>query len=165
MHQLKSNYSKYILIILSLFTISIKAQHVDHIRVLILRSDSAVINYFDSLSLATGKKIQISKNVDNIGNLMIIAKPHIDDISFYGCSMIITKFTRRKGKEFCMSQFLSSDRYSILSNINYVKDNFNQITDSFWSDKKDNDKTYIGAKFEVTDKSGSCTLNYDFYVE
>jgi hypothetical protein len=164
MLRFKSNYNKYTLILYILFSISIKAQNVDHIRVLILRSDSVVINYFDSLSLATGKKIRISKNVDNLGNLMIIAKPHIDDISFYGCSMVITKFARQKGAEYCMSQVLSSDRYSILSNLNYVKDNFTQIADTFWSDKKDNDKTYVGVKFEVTDKSGGCTLNYDFYL-
>lgn len=165
MPQFKSNYNRYVLIILTLLAISTKAQNVDHIRVLIFRSDSAVINYFDSLSLATGKKISITKTVDNLGNLMIIATPRFDDISFYGCSMVITKFARQKGRELCLSQTLSSDRYTILSNLNYVKDNYNQIADSFWNDKKDNDKTYIGVKFEVKDKSGSCTLTYDFYLE
>ncbi len=165
MFQLKSNYFKYILILLTLCAISVKAQQVDHIRMLILRSDSAVINYFDSLSLATEKKISITKTVDNLGNLMIVAKPHFDDISFYGCSMVITKFARQKGREYCVSQILSSDRYSILSNLNNVKDNYNQIADSFWNNKKDNDKSYVGVKFEVTDKSGSCTLTYDFYPD
>jgi hypothetical protein len=157
---------KYLTIIFILISLSLRAQKVDHIRMLMFRSDSFVINYFDSLSLITGKKIHLTKSVDKKGNLMILATANFDDISFYGFSVVLTIFERRKGEEICLSQTIISDVYSIGTNLNYVKDNFIQIDDSIWVTEKFTDKTYIRVKFEVTDKkTGHCTLDYNFFVE
>jgi hypothetical protein len=156
---------KNTIIILCLFTMTLKAQNVDHIRMLLMRDDQEVIKYFDSLALATGKKIPIEKRVESRGNLIILANPDYEDLSFFGCSMIIMKFVRENGREICVGQRLTSNVVNIVSNLSYVKDNYKQISDAIWSDGKEKDKIYIRVKFDVTDiKNGFCTLDYDIFV-
>jgi hypothetical protein len=156
-------YLSYIFIVFFINTSILKAQKVDHIRVLTLLDDSAVEYYFDSLSTTTGKNIQVTKKVDDQGNLMLWFFFDANDLDIFHCTLVITKYTRIKGREICTSQIIISDTKNIVSNLNFVKDNFRKTNVNKWNNKKDDSLYFTEAEFQTDDDGAS--IKYRLIVE
>jgi hypothetical protein len=121
-----------ILAILLLVSCSCYSQ-VDHIEMLIGKTDSEVTQYFDSLnSLKNNPYYKIKRDVTDNGDLMLSVEFALSDGGYYTCSSIMTRFERVKGIEICVTQGIVGSTEFAQGNLSFIKDNFEVVSEGRW---------------------------------
>lgn len=106
---------------------------INKVSILIGKTDTEVIAYFDSLnSIRPNEAYKIKTIVAKDGDKMLIADYAIDDEIYLKCYSIITRFKRIMGKDICTLQLIMGTTEYGMTNINYVKDNFIEIKTAEW---------------------------------
>jgi hypothetical protein len=134
---------------------------IDHIRVLLGQSDSAVINYLDSLGhLKTGSNYKIEK-ASGDGDLILHCDFDVDGQSFYNCRYVyfyVHSFP--DGVNMCYRQSVSGPIELAPSQLNFVKTNFKVVAANQWEENISRDYRVV-ATFETKDKDNpGYTLTY-----
>lgn len=163
--EMKIIVSKILMVLLlTLFTYNGFSQ-VNHIEVLLGKTDQQVIHYFDSLG-THDKVYKITRGVTTGGFLTLICEFNPLDENFYSCSAVFTTFIRENGIEFCVKEMISGSNEFAFRNLDYIKDNFGFVSDTKWA----KDAQFKGYKYVATFKSDSTNdkfynINYDIEKE
>jgi len=106
---------------------------INHIEMLVGKSDFQVMRYFDSLNhLKSNPYYKIEKKVSNYGDLILENEFSMDDEEFYSCSGIIVRFLRINENEICTEAIVTGHAEFSQRNLNFIKDNFEFSTDNTW---------------------------------
>lgn len=106
---------------------------IDHIRVLIGKTESEVRHYLDSLnSLKSNPYYKIKENVSVNGNLYLECGYSIFDEEYYTCTFLLVGFQRFSGTEVCTNQTISGSVEYAQSNLSFIKDNFKLVSAQRW---------------------------------
>ncbi len=142
-----------IVILLLLICISPCFSQIDHLQILLGKTESQVRHYLDSLnSLKKNPYYKIEKDISQDGNLILKSGFSISDEQFYTCTSIWTFFNRIQGTEICVNQrFLGGVEYA-QSNLSFIKDNFEFVSEGRWQKPFGNSKkNKIVATFKRND--------------
>lgn len=133
---------------------------IDHIEILMIKTDMEVRDYLDSLNrLKYNSYFKIDKSFAANGDLILTCHFAMADQPYYKCTMIMTKFRRENGIEFCISQVILGEEQYAQSNLDFIKDNFTYVSSSNWvKPYAPNNPLKIDASFERKDG------NYPVYV-
>lgn len=109
---------------------------IDHIRVLLGQSDSAVINYLDSLTrLRADSNYKVEKNASGDGDLILHCDFDVNGQSFYNCRRVyffVHSFP--DGVTMCYKQSVSGSPEYASSQLNFVKSNFKVVSTNEWEE-------------------------------
>ncbi|MEO8853314.1 MAG: hypothetical protein ABI359_06025 [Ginsengibacter sp.] len=120
-----------IVLILNLCTYNSFSQ-VNHINVLLGKTEQQVEHYFDSLGTHDGV-YKITKGVESDGSLKLWCEFNPSDEEYYSCNSVYTTFIRDNGIEFCAIQTVFGSDEFAFRNLDYIKDNFEFVSDNKWT--------------------------------
>ncbi len=138
---------------------------IDHIPVLIGKTDAEVTYYLDSLNnLKNNPYYKIEKDVSEQGDLVYKNKFSIKDEPYYSCLDILVKFNRKDGIETCVDQVVAGNIENIGANLDFVKDNFTVISDGKWELKIPSISAKIIATFKRKEQGDLTFYVIDYYI-
>jgi hypothetical protein len=124
---------KKIVFVCFLFLSSKAHSQIDHVAILVGKTDKEVSAYMDSLnSLKPNRYYKIQTDLAKDGDKMLTADYGLADEPYLKCHSIIVRFKRIDGLEICVLQgILGKAEYGV-DNINYIKDNFKEMDTGIW---------------------------------
>jgi hypothetical protein len=134
---------------------------IGHIRVLLGQSDSAVINYLDSLSHLRADSSYKVEKASSDGDLILHCDFDVNGQSFYNCRYVyfyVHSFP--DGVNMCYKQSVSGPIEFAPSQLNFVKSNFKGVSTNQWEGNISRDYRIV-ATFETTNRDDpGYTLTY-----
>ena len=135
---------------------------IDHISVLLGQSDSAVINYLDSLSqLKANSNHKVERGASNDGDLIFHCDFDVNGQSFYNCrNVYFFVHSFPDGVKMCYKQTVSGPVEYAPSQLNFVKSSYKVISTNQWQHDISRDYRVV-ATFDTTGKDNpGYTLTY-----
>ncbi len=125
---------KHSLLILFLIGFCFKClSQVDHVSVLIGKTDTDVSNYLDSLNNThPSSYYKIKRSTSSDGNLTFQVDSYLGDETYWHFYAIIIFFKRINGIEICTTQMIMGSLEFAQYNLSYVKDNFHFVSENVW---------------------------------
>jgi hypothetical protein len=135
---------------------------VDHIGVLLGKSDSAVINYLDSLiHLRANSNYKVEKTASGDGDLILHCDFDANGQSFYNCrNVYFFVHSFPDGVNICYKQTVSGPIEYAPSQLSFVKSNYKTVSPNRWQGDVSRDYRIV-ATFDTTNKDNpGYTLSY-----
>ena len=152
-----------LLILFAIAPFTKSLSQIDHVRVLIGQSDSTVINYLDSLTqLKTNPNPKVEKGASSDGDVILHCDFALNNQSFYNCryvSFFVHKFP--DGFEMCYKQTVSGSIEYAPSQLNYIKGNYNVISDNKWEGAYSRDYKIVATFERANSDNPAYNLTYE----
>lgn len=130
---LKVKKKKSMFFIIFLFASYSSFCQLDHIDVLLWKTDTDVQIYMDSLnSLQNNPYYEFKRTVSSDGDLTFVSTFSITQESKLNCYAIMTLFQRVNGIEICIKQKIIGSLEFANYNLSYIKDNFKFVSENKW---------------------------------
>ena len=152
-----------IICILLLFISYKSPSQINHVDVLVGKTELQVVNYFDSLQNLKGNSNKIIRNVSPYGGLVLSTDFSLADEAFYKCTKIIASFQKGDGIEVCIRQGIAGSTKFAESNLAFIKDNFKLVGEGRWEkhyNNLPNIKIKVSFQKLETDKGATCLIIY-----
>ena len=150
-----------LLILFAIVTFLKCLSQIDHIRVLLGKSDSAVINYLDSLTNLKANSNYKVEQTSGDGDLILHCDFDVNGQSFYNCRYVyffIHSFP--DGVNMCYKQSVSGPIQYAPSQLNFVQSNFKVASTNQWQGDISRDYRVV-AILDTTNKDNpGFTLTY-----
>jgi hypothetical protein len=101
-----------------------------HIAILIGKTDTDIKNYFDTLN--NNQHLVPETSVTDYGDLLLDYILPLSAQKSYTCYSIITLFKRINGNEICIKQTIMGNLEFAQPNLSFIQDNFKFVSDGKW---------------------------------
>ena len=124
---------KGIFLLVFVFTSYSCFSQLDHVELLIGKTEPQVIQYLDSLNnLKSNLYYKIKRDITKNANLLLGSEFSIYDEKYYTCIAIYASFQRINGVEVCIKQTIAGGSEYAEPNLSYIKDNFKYVSNNEW---------------------------------